>query len=196
MLTASVRIEVASTVVRLALRFVVAERGWADCEHTGACGCRTVRDRIPSGGGVLDVLVVRDEPAACQDALNAAIGARVRSVVLWHEPEGLAAALDGLESDMTVIPTRVVELAALAPRLSERQRETLRLLAKGSSSTQVAAALCQSESTAKRDVAELLALFDVPNRTALVSSAAALGFVPAPGPWRPVAPERPAVLAG
>jgi DNA-binding NarL/FixJ family response regulator len=76
----------------------------------------------------------------------------------------------------------VLELGALAPRLTDRQRQTLRLLARGSSSTSIAGALRQSESTAKRDIAELLVLFDAPNRTALVSSAASLGFVaPSPG---------------
>jgi DNA-binding CsgD family transcriptional regulator len=194
----SARIDIGSTVVRLALRFVVAERGWAECGHEGRCGCVTVSDRLPAGAAPLDVLIVRDEPAACQDAIEAAVAARVRAVVLWNEPEGLAAACEGLGSRMAMIPHRVLELGALAPRLTQRQRDTLRLLAKGSSSTLIAGALCQSESTAKRDIADLLQVFDVPNRTALVSSAASLGFVPAPQSLRcprpGAAPE--AALAG
>ena len=127
----SARIDVASTVVRLALRFVVSDHGWSECSHGRPCSCLSVADRVPGGADVLDVFVVRDEPAACQEAVDAAMGSRVRSVVLWNEPEGLIAACDSLQRQMAVIPLRVLELAAMAPKLSVRQRETLRLLARG-----------------------------------------------------------------
>jgi DNA-binding CsgD family transcriptional regulator len=174
----SVRIDVGSTVVRLALLYVAGEGGWTVCEHEGPCRCHRISDRLPAPPGCLDVAVVNPEPAPCQDAIEATLAGRVRAVVLASEPEGLTAACAGLADRLTVIPTQVIELGALAPRLSDRQRATLRLLAKGASSTSIAGALRQSESTAKRDIAELLQLFDAPNRAALVSSAAALGFVP------------------
>jgi DNA-binding CsgD family transcriptional regulator len=177
---ASVRVEVASTVVRLALLYVARDGGWGVCEHEGRCGCRRVSDRLPVGPDCLDVAVANPEPASCQAAIEATLAGQVRAVVLASEPEDLTAACAGLAEGLTVIPTRVIELGSLAPKLTERQRATLRLLAKGASSTTIARALRQSESTAKRDIAELLQLFDVPNRAALVSSAAALGFVPGP----------------
>jgi DNA-binding NarL/FixJ family response regulator len=64
-----------------------------------------------------------------------------------------------------------------APRVSERQVETLQLLAAGRSSRAIAQALRSSESTAKRDISELLQLFDAANRTALVTAATSLGFI-------------------
>jgi DNA-binding NarL/FixJ family response regulator len=97
--------------------------------------------------------------------------------VLWDEPEGVSAACEGLGEGLAVIPLRVLELGSRAPKLSDRQRETLRLLARGTSSTEIAGALHQSHSTAKRDIAELLHLFDAPNRAALISSAATLGYI-------------------
>ena len=191
--TCSVRLEVASTLVRLALLYVIGDRGWGTCAHEGACRCLVVSDRLPAGRCPIDVLVVRDEPAACQDAIQAALSGRVRSVVLWNEPEGIAAACEGLGEGLAVIPLRVLELGSRAPRLSDRQRETLCLLARGTSSTDIAGALHQSQSTAKRDIAELLHLFDAPNRAALISSAATLGYVTLTGdPTRArVPPEAP-----
>jgi len=177
----SARIDVSSTVVRLALLYVAHDSGWDECpDHDASCGCITVSDRVPAQPGRVDVLVVRDEPAACQDGVRAALDGRVGAIVLWNAPEDLRLACEGLEAGLTVIPRRVIDLGAMAPRLTQRQRETLKLLARGTSSHGIAGALRQSESTAKRDIAELLHVFDVPNRTALVSSAASLGFVRSP----------------
>lgn len=172
-----VRVDISSTLVRLAVLYVAADTGPGVCEHDGACHCVRVSDRLPRPGDLLDVLVVTADPAACQDAIDATLKGRVRSVILDATPEGLGAAYTGLAEGLTVIPTKVIELAGLAPKLSDRQRETLRLLARGVSSSAIAVALRQSESTSKRDIAVLLQLFDAPNRTALVSAAASLGFV-------------------
>jgi DNA-binding NarL/FixJ family response regulator len=175
-----VLVDVASTVVRLALRYVARDADWAECAPCPlGCGCLVVADRVVVGDRRTDVLVVRDDPASCQAAVAAVAEGDVAGVVLWSEPDDLRAVCDGIRQGLTVVPRRVIELGALAPRLSDRQRETLRLLAMGRSSQSIASALQQSESTAKRDIAELLQLFDAPNRTALVSAAASLGFVPA-----------------
>lgn len=174
----SIRIEVTSSVVRFALQYVADTAGWVPCTHAAvSCACITICDRVPTEVGGVDVLVTRDEPAACQAALEATVDARVRAIVLWNSPEDLRPACEGIDADLAVIPRRVIELGALAPRLTRRQMEVLRLLAKGNSSGGIAGALRQSESTAKRDIAELLHVFDVPNRAALVSTAASLGFV-------------------
>lgn len=174
----SVRVEVASAVVRLALLYVAQDAGWRECPHADPCGCLLVSDRwAASSTRRVDVLVTPDEPAACQRAIDATLHGLVRAVVLWNEPAGLASACAALQADLTMIPTRVIELAGLAPRLTDRQSDTLRLLAAGRSSRSIAGTLHQSESTSKRDIAELLELFDAPNRTALVSTATELGFV-------------------
>jgi hypothetical protein len=64
-------------------------------------------------------------------AVEAAVQARVRAVVLWDAPEDLNHACEGIDAGLTVIPRRVVGLGALAPRLTPRQREILRVLARG-----------------------------------------------------------------
>ena len=93
-----------------------------------------------------------------------------------------------------LVPERVVELATLAPALNRRQQETLRLVAQGRSNQAVAMAMRQSLSTVKRTLSELLDVFDVPNRAALLSAAAALGFVPQRCSWVAMAEPLPAEL--
>jgi DNA-binding NarL/FixJ family response regulator len=176
--TLAVRIEVASVVVRLALSYVSEERGWRVCpgDHE-RCQCLVVSDRRHGGGEAIDVLVSRDTPSDCQQALDAVWGGAARAVVLWDEPESLAYAIEALEQHATIIPERVIQLAHDAPRLSDRQRRTLRLVGAGRSNSEVSAALHQSSSTTKRDIAELLDIFDAPNRAGLMTTAGRLGFL-------------------
>lgn len=174
----AVRIEVASVVVRLALSYVSEERGWRVCQRDHeCCRCLVVTDRPPDQGGSVDVLVSRDTPSDCQQALDAVWGGAVRAVVLWDEPESLAPALEALAQRATIIPERVIQLAHDAPRLSARQRRTLRLVGAGRTNAEISAALHQSSSTTKRDIAELLETFDTANRAGLMTTAGRLGFL-------------------
>jgi DNA-binding NarL/FixJ family response regulator len=52
-------------------------------------------------------------------------------------------------------------------------------VAAGRSNTDISAALHQSTSTTKRDIADLLAIFDAANRAGLTQTAARLGFLTA-----------------
>ncbi len=169
-----VAIDVASVVVRLALLHVAEEAGWYPCRHHDSCDCVRISDHV-SGGRL--VLVVRDRAAECQQALEAVTTGQARAVVLWDEPETLLAAFEALCHDACLVPRRVVDLAASAPRLTQRQHATLRMLALGRSNRLIATAHHQSLSTAKRDIADLFELFDVTNRAALTSAASSLGFV-------------------
>jgi DNA-binding CsgD family transcriptional regulator len=171
--TRFVSVDVCSVVVRLALIYVAESAGWT---HRAGPSSLAVSDRCPCDRPI-DVLVVRDEPAACQAATAAVMTGRARSVLLWNEPETLTATLDALCADAAVIPQRAIGLAQCAPQLSGRQKDTLRLLAMGRSSQSIANALSQSQSTTKRDIADLLSIFDAPNRTALVGRATQLGFI-------------------
>lgn len=172
---AEVRIDVESVVVRLALLHVAEALGRSRCSHQARCACPQVADR-GAPGSVIDVLVTHDDPLSCQRAIDAAMDGRARAVVLWDEPHALGLALDAVARRSLLLPARVLELAASAPRLSARQERTLRLVALGRSNPAIAASLHQSLSTTKRDLAELLEVFDVPNRAALMSRATALGF--------------------
>ena len=175
----ALRLDVASVVVRLALRYVAEERGWTTCDaHRSTCACLGVSDRPPPVSGMrLDVLITKDSPAACQGALDAVLGGVARAVVLWDEPESLGTAVEAIQFGSVVIPERVIDLALEAPRLTERQHRTVHLVAAGRSNPEIAASLHQSTSTTKRDLAELMSVFDVTNRASLMAVANRLGFL-------------------
>lgn len=165
-------------MVRLALSYVSEERGWTVWpDGHGGCDCIQVSDQLRSHRQRVDVLVATDDPAACQEALDAVLAGRARSVVLWDEPGALGTTIDALRNGSAVVPERVISLALDAPRINERQRRTLRLVAAGRSNAEIAVTLCQSASTTKRDIAELLTTFDVTNRAALMATANRLGFL-------------------
>lgn len=178
----AVCIDVGSVVVRLALTHVSEDCGWRVClQHQASCRGLVVADRqFSSCGGRLDVLVSRDDPASCQEAVDAVLEGRARAVVIWDEPEALPTTVDAVQRGSAVLPQRVITLAHAAPRLTDRQRRTLRLIAAGRSNTQIATGLHQSVSTSKRDIAELLERFDVTNRAALMNTATRLGFLQGP----------------
>jgi DNA-binding CsgD family transcriptional regulator len=175
----TVRVAVESTVVRFALLHVIDTSGWQLCAHTEPCRCLTLADRA-SVDRPSTVLVVRDAPGPCLESINDVMAGRALGVVLWNEPEALAAVFEAVRFQSTVIPSRAIELATNAPRLTIRQRDTLRLLGAGRSNRAIAMMTNQSISTTKRDIAGLLEIFDVPNRAALITAATALGFVGPP----------------
>jgi DNA-binding NarL/FixJ family response regulator len=171
------RLDLSSSVVRLALRYVTEDSGWHLCgSHMEGCPCLLVADRAIEGVRT-DVLVVRDDAARCQDGLDAILDGRARALVLWDEPETLISAVDLLQRGASYVPERVLRLAQGAPRLTPRQRRTLRLLSAGRSNREIAVGLHQSQSTTKRDIAELLEIFDVANRASLMTCANRLGFL-------------------
>lgn len=175
--TLAVRISVSSVLVRLALSYVTEERGWLVCPGHETCRCVVVADRPPPAGTSIDVLVARDTPSDCQEALDAVLTGAARAVVLWDDPTSLPCAIDALRSQASIIPERVIRLAQDAPRLSARQRRTLKLLGAGRSNSEISCALHQSSSTTKRDIAELMGLFDATNRAGLTTAAGRLGFL-------------------
>ena len=67
--------------------------------------------------------------------------------------------------------------AASVSRLTERQREILRLVAQGQSDKEAAAALGISEHTVHRHIANILRTLDVPSRAAAVAQAAQRGLL-------------------
>lgn len=172
----SVRIDVQSVVVRLALTYVAQEHGWTVCRNETGDGCVRIADTCTASSPV-DVLVSRDTPSECQQAVEAVLNGAARAIVLWDEPKSLRTAIEALMARATVIPERVIELANTAPQLTDRHRQTLRLLAAGRSNSEISATLHQSSSTTKRDIAELLEIFDAANRASLTTAANRLGFV-------------------
>jgi DNA-binding NarL/FixJ family response regulator len=83
------------------------------------------------------------------------------------------------------LPRRIAELAVrpdadpaqgLAPRLSPRQREIVRLLAKGRSNKEIALALALSPATVKTHVAQAMATLSASTRAEAAARATALGL--------------------
>ncbi len=177
--TGLVQIDVSSQVVRLALSYVVTDGGWALCTaHHDHCRCvRVVDNSRRRAHDRAEIVVVRDTPNDCQDALDAILAGTTRAIVLWDEPETLQDAIVAAGNGAALIPSRVLQLAHDAPRISARQRRTLKLVAAGRSNREIASALHQSLSTTKRDIAELMTVLDAANRAALTTTAARLGYL-------------------
>ena len=173
--TRPVQIDVANMTVRLALCFVAEDAGFMRGNSDEAI---TVSDTFPAGDAVtpIDVLVIDAQPVACQRAVGAVSSGAARAVICTDEPDRLPAALRAVSDDLSVVPQRVIECANRAPVLSPRLLRTLQLVAGGSSNQTIARATHESVSTVKRNVAQLLEMFDAPNRMALTATAIRLGY--------------------
>jgi DNA-binding NarL/FixJ family response regulator len=175
----TVFLDIRDATVRLALSYAAEEAGWLRT-HTPRSGAFHVTDRLPVGPGSppVDVLVIHPSPAASRQAIDAFARGAVRSVLVAGEPRSLPGVLHMAQRGMAVVPVRVVEAASAFPVLPLRLERTLELVLRGWSNRSIAAALHQSEGTAKRDVTELLRQFDAPNRMALAATAIRLGVHP------------------
>ncbi len=175
----SVFVDLHDTTQRLAMVFVLNEAGWPQAETAGN-GAVRVADRVVADPAAppLDVLVTVALPAPSRRAVEAFSAGHVRSVVDAGDPEGLPVALELLRQGVSVVPTRIVEAAHRVPALRPRLERTLDLVLRGHSNRLIARAVQESEATAKRDVAELLRLFDAPNRLSLAATAMRLGYQP------------------
>ena len=172
----SVFVDLVDTTQRVAMSFVAHEAGWAPARSARSADVH-VGDRVlDSSAPPLDVLVIPAAPAPSRRAVEAFTTGRVRAVVDAAEPDELPIALSLLRSGLGVVPVRVLEAANRVPALRPRLERTLQLVLRGQSNRRIARVVHESEATAKRDVAELLRLFDAPNRLALAATAIRLGY--------------------
>ena len=172
-----VHVDVVEVTLRLALSFVLDDAGFRRTPDAQRADV-VVSEQLPppSSARPLDVLVVRPLPARALAAVDAVSSGRARAALAATDPLALPTTLDALAAGLAVIPQIVVAAASEAPALAERLRDTLRLVQHGCSNGVIARRLHCSQSTVKRDVAELLRLFDAPNRASLAATASALGF--------------------
>jgi DNA-binding NarL/FixJ family response regulator len=175
----TVHLDVADTTLRYALAYACDEAGWSRAldPHPGA---GLVGDRVPPsvGQAVLDVLVVQATPLACRRGLEAFSAGTVRALVSAAEPEALPQVLELRRTGVSAVPSTLVDAALRFPLLRPRLERTLQLVVRGSSVAAISRALHQSQSSTKRDVGELLRLFDAPTRLALAATAVRLGVPP------------------
>jgi len=176
----SVFVDIGPTTLRLAMAFAVEEAGWT-LSPRATDGAARVCDRVPRGSPEppLDVLVVTPTSSASRRAVDAFAAGNVRAIVWTTTPRELPHTLELVGRGLSVVPTAVVEAALGWPALRPRLEHTLHLVLRGCSNRHIAAATHQSEATVKRDVAELLRLFDAPNRLALAATVTRLGYEPA-----------------
>lgn len=172
-------VDIDDTTLCLALAHVVSEAGWA-VTASNATGSVRVSDRLPRTWheNPLDVLVLTPTPTASRSAIDAFTAGAVRSIVTSTRPRDLPDALELADRGLSILPADVVSASLRWPVLRPRLERTLQLILYGSTNARIAASTHRSQATVKRDVAELLRLFDVPNRLALACAATRLGFDP------------------
>ena len=124
-----------------------------------------------------DVLVVKPTAWACHVALAAWL-ARQTSLIAADELADVIVALDMVAHGMVGVASRVRELAAAMPKVTDRQLDVLRALMAGCSNRQAGRLLLVSEATVKREVAALSATMGLYGRSVLVSAGFGLGMVP------------------
>lgn len=175
----TVHLDVADTTLRYALAYACDEAGWSRALDPRP-DAGLVGDRVPpsSGEALLDVLVVQPTPLACRRGLDAFSAGTVRALVSAAEPEALPRALELRRSGVSVVPSTLVDAALRFPRLRPRLERTLQLVVRGCTVAAISRALHQSQSSTKRDIGELLQLFDAPSRLALAATAVRLGMPP------------------
>ena len=175
----TVHLEIADTTLRYALSFACDQAGWSRAPEPRS-GVPLVSDRVPSTAeaGALDVLVVAPTPLACRRALDAFAGGVVRALVSAAEPAALPGALELRRSGVSSLPSALVDEAQRFPQLRPRLERTLQLVVRGMTVAAMSRALHQSQSSTKRDIGELLLLFDAPSRLALATTALRLGVAP------------------
>ncbi len=88
-----------------------------------------------------------------------------------------AAVMDEALEELRPVPAETFSEAVILPKLSDRDRQILSLIAQGKTNPQMAEALFLSPETIKWYRKKLLAKFDVPTSAALVSKAKDLGLV-------------------
>lgn len=133
-------------------------------------------DGAPAGN--LTVLVCEPSSFAARQALDALSELLVVAVVCADAPADLIAALEGVRVGRVSVPTRVLDLAAEMPQLTERQLAVLSAVVAGQTNAEIGRGQHLSQASVKRATSALYAALGAQNRAALAAAARQLG-VPA-----------------
>lgn len=169
---------ISSVPLRFALTYVLEQAGYRRTHDRGDARVSIADRHGIRTTGPVTTLVVELVPAECQLALDAITSGQAMTAICADDPESLIPAIQAAEQRTVRLPSQVVDQALQAPRLEPRLHQTLRLVMAGHSNPAIARQLHESESTAKRDIAQLLREFDAVNRVSLVARARAAGFAP------------------
>jgi DNA-binding NarL/FixJ family response regulator len=174
----AVFIDVRDETWALALACVVDRSGRRRSVH-GDGPVWTITDH-PETRRVADVLVCGPSAVDAAAAVAAFAAGQARSVVSADDPDQVAAALDGLDTGLSLVAADLIERAKAVPALTPRQRTVLEAVLAGQTNAAIAAALQVRPVTIKREVASLFGTFDVTRRFELMSRGFALGYRPRP----------------
>lgn len=175
------RVQVQTPLLHEALVGVGQRGGWRQVASGGPQVCCVTDVPVASGIGQVappQILVVEPTPAAASQAA-ACIGAGVVSgAILSSQPALLIAALCMVAHGWLAAPTSVMQLAGAMPELSERQIAVMQAVVAGQRNSEIAAGLCLSTASIKREIAILFEAVGVSDRFALARFAADLGLTP------------------
>lgn len=165
------------SVLELALRHVIGERGdYRPIRNPGDLAYR-VTDIVPSAAPPVDVLLVRPTALSSQIALGALVNGVASALVSASMPEELGSTLDALKRGVSAVPASVFVGARRVRHLTGRQHQVLGCLASGlTRDRSIAARIVTSTATVKRDVHQLGEAFSVHDRYELATKARELGY--------------------
>lgn len=129
------------------------------------------------------VLVCEPTSFEARRALDVVAELLAVAVVCADAPSDLESALDGVLVGRVSMPTRVLDLAASMPHLTERQVAVLGAVVAGQTNADIGRGLYLSPASVKREMAALYAALGAQSRSALAAMGRELGV-----PGRPVAP--------
>lgn len=124
------------------------------------------------------VLVVDPTPLGAREGMRALANGRVASLVCSDRTSDLRTALEALSEGWMATPSRVVELSAQMPELTERQLEMVAAVVSARTNVQIARELHVSLATVKRELAVIGGLLGASGRSELVQAARRLGVRP------------------
>ncbi len=153
----------------------------------GVSATRRLRVQLPSCR-VVALTTFEDDELVFECLRAGAVGYLLKDAPVGRLVEAIVAAASGESVLQPSVATKVLaELSRLATasaapaneaaRLSEREREVVRLLARGASNKEIAAALFLAEGTVKNHVTNILVKLEVSDRTQAALRARELGIV-------------------
>ncbi len=180
-------VQVQNAMVGEALIAAAERSGW-EHDRTPMTDAVLVADRpvarmdgAPAGNRA--VLVCEPTSFAARRALDVLAELLAVAVVCADAPSDLVSALEGVQVGRASVPTRVLDLAADMPHLTERQLAVLSAVVAGQTNADISRGLYLSPASIKREMSALYAALSAQNRPALAAAGRMLGV-----PARPARP--------
>lgn len=184
MVRPTLHVQVRNAMVGEALIAAAERNGW-EHDRVSVPGGVVVTDRPVArregvAAGNRTVLVCEPTSYAARQALDLLSELLAVAVVCADAPADLVSALEGLEVGRVSLPTRVLDLAAGMPHLTERQVAVLGAVVAGQTNADIGRGLYLSPASVKREMSVLYTALGAPSRPALAAAGRELGVPPSP----------------